>query len=287
MERRSDYNTALVVLLAAAFGLLYASYQRLTEAQLRRRCRQLVDYLRRQALPGCSDLCSYYYNRARGFQKLTRRRSTSWPGSNAISSLFNGGKGRPTAKGKGVIKGKEEAAAVELKTRGPFSPRLLVPESPSGNAGSASRFRSVLSEQHVARLVQSLPRRYSVKNWELVYGSEVHGYSLYTAYRRFQARRAEMSTTPGFLLVVMDANQYVFGVFCTENLQVKSSYFGTGESFLAKIHPEFQTFQWTGKNSQFVLAKEDMLAFGGGGKFALWLDSSFEKGTSDAGKQVF
>ena len=30
-----------------------------------------------------------------------------------------------------------------------------------------------------------------------------------------------------------------------------------------------------------VLVSDTMLAFGGGGKFALWLDSSFEHGTSE------
>ena len=275
-ERQSDYSTAQIVVLAAVFAAIYVAARRVSEAHWRRRCRQLIEFLRKQALPGCCDLFLYVRTRGKALQKLARSRSASWAGSNSVSDIFSRAKGRA----------KDDLPTIELsrKPRREFAPLLLVPESPAGNVGSSSRFRSILSDENVAGLLGSLPRRYAIKNWQLVYASELHGYSLYTAYRKFAARRADSSSTPGFFIAVMDANQHVFGAFSTEVLRVNSTYFGTGESFLAKLHPEFATFPWTGKNSQFVLAKEDMLAFGGGGKFALWLDSSFEKGTSDPGK---
>jgi TLD len=40
-------------------------------------------------------------------------------------------------------------------------------------------------------------------------------------------------------------------------------YFGNGESFVMKIHPEFKVFRWTHENNLFVLANPDHLAFGG------------------------
>lgn len=57
-------------------------------------------------------------------------------------------------------------------------------------------------------------------------------------------------------------------------------YFGTGESFLVRVHPHFEVYRWTRKNSLFALAGSDHIAMGGGGGFGLWLDGSFENGSS-------
>ena len=63
-------------------------------------------------------------------------------------------------------------------------------------------------------------------------------------------------------------------------MQESSRYYGTGESFVMQIHPRFQVFRSTHSNNLFFLPHSDFIAFGGGGSFALYLDSMLERGTS-------
>ena len=65
-------------------------------------------------------------------------------------------------------------------------------------------------------------------------------------------------------------------------------YFGNGETFIFRMQPGFEKFGWTRGNSHFVLGSTDCVAFGGasmhdssGRSFALYLDSSFEYGSSN------
>merc|ERR1711871_224988 len=58
-------------------------------------------------------------------------------------------------------------------------------------------------------------------------------------------------------------------------------YTGTGEAFLFRLTPAFQVFSWTQSNPYFMLADHESISFGGGGRFSgMWLDKSFETGTS-------
>jgi hypothetical protein len=58
------------------------------------------------------------------------------------------------------------------------------------------------------------------------------------------------------------------------------SYFGSGECFLFSTRPSMGVFRWTRKDNMFMLARKEALAFGGGGKFGIWLDSNLERGMS-------
>ena len=120
----------------------------------------------------------------------------------------------------------------------------------------------------------------------LRYSTEQHGCSLHTLYR--QNGRAGPT-----VLVVLDANGAVFGGFATERWAPAHRYFGTGESFLFRVHtpnaspgraqrPFVSFYPWTGANTHFQLASHDSLAMGGGGHFGLWLDEALEYGSSNA-----
>ncbi|GBG31188.1 Oxidation resistance protein 1 [Hondaea fermentalgiana] len=144
-----------------------------------------------------------------------------------------------------------------------------------------SGFRSVISDEAMESLLGHLPERLTAMNWSLLYASEVHGYNLTTAYQKAQGHGP-------FLVVVMDMNRYVFGAFSNEALACgPRQYYGTGESFIFQLEPAFRCHHWSGGNSQFVLSTKDMLAFGGGGHFALFLDAMFEQGSSEAGSTTF
>mmetsp|Transcript_2609 Transcript_2609/g.2970 ORF Transcript_2609/g.2970 Transcript_2609/m.2970 type:complete len:553 (-) Transcript_2609:1293-2951(-) len=158
------------------------------------------------------------------------------------------------------------------------SPREFVPQLHSPNLG----FRSILDQKCLVDLLPYIPARVACKDWSLQYASDLHGYSLLAAYR------ACKEFSGPCLLAIMDTRRHVFGVFCSEPLHLsRGSYYGTGETFLFKLRPQLSVYEWSGKNSQFILGGQDMIAFGGGGKFALWLDSSFEKGTSENGSPTF
>ena len=107
----------------------------------------------------------------------------------------------------------------------------------------------------------------------MLYTTSVHGYSLGTFYGKV---RNKSST----VMVIRDAKGHVFGVFAGHSWAKGPGYYGSGETFLMQIHPTFEAFKWSGKNQQLMVSCSDFLAVGGGGHFGLWMDASFEKGTS-------
>jgi len=152
-----------------------------------------------------------------------------------------------------------------------YQPRMLVPST------GAVPFRSVLSNDDLEKLVKHLPYHLTAKDWQLLYASELHGYSLHAAYRRV----AGMGPC---IIAGMDMKRSVFAAFCSETLKPNgTNYFGNGECWVASVSPHFQVHKWKpGNNEQFVLASDSFLGFGGGGTFALWFDAQFDRGTSEA-----
>ena len=140
-------------------------------------------------------------------------------------------------------------------------------------------FRSVLSPLDVDRLVQHLPPRLAAKDWRLLFATELHGFDLHAAYRR-------LAGAGPCLVAVMDTNRNVLVGFCSESVDHPGNarkHIGTGESWVALVHPDFHVHTWQdGFPQEFVLASDEFFAFGGGSGFALWLDSTFERGTSEA-----
>jgi len=134
---------------------------------------------------------------------------------------------------------------------------------------------SLLMNEHVRAIVNGMPSHLQATDWKLMYSSELHGYSLHTLYAK--ARRLKGPS----VLVVKDTDGYVFGGFASHTWRKNVSFFGTGECFLFSLNPKIKMYTWTGSNSQFLLAREECLGFGGGGSFGLWLDADFETGNSN------
>jgi hypothetical protein len=137
---------------------------------------------------------------------------------------------------------------------------------------------TILQKMHTKELQKVLPLSLQMLDWSLAYASNRDGYNLETFYRLAE----DQGPT---LLVVTDSAGHVFGGFNSvswERPKRKTGHtYGTGESFVFTVLPEFQHFQWSGANSEFIMSKHDCLAFGGGGKFALTLDERFQRGSSD------
>ncbi|KAH9251968.1 hypothetical protein BASA81_010172 [Batrachochytrium salamandrivorans] len=158
-----------------------------------------------------------------------------------------------------------------FKEDGVFQPQLL-----------PTTFRSMLRGEDVLKLLVHLPTNVTYKDWQLLYASELHGFNLYTAYKKCQ----DMGPC---LLVVMDFDRHVMAAYVSETLQPVNGrrFFGNGECFVASLFPKFEAHHYKPTSSsvppqEFVMATDSFLAFGGGGKaFALWMDSSFDRATSE------
>ncbi len=134
---------------------------------------------------------------------------------------------------------------------------------------------SLLKNEHVRAIVNAMPSHLQARDWKLMYSTELHGYSVHTLYSK--ARKMKGPS----VIVVKDKDGHVFGGFASHTWRKNVSFFGTGECFLFSLLPKLKIFEWTGTNSQFLLAREECIGFGGGGSFGLWLDGDFETGNSN------
>ncbi|GAB2283394.1 hypothetical protein Dimus_017908 [Dionaea muscipula] len=137
----------------------------------------------------------------------------------------------------------------------------------------------LLSDKSRRALYVSLPSLAKGRKWVLLYSTWRHGISLSTLYRRSQL-------CPGLsLLVVGDRNGATFGALAETPLIPSKSrkYQGTNNTFVFTDLPGHPVvFRPTGANRYFTLCSADFLAFGGGGHFALYLDTDLLNGSSFA-----
>jgi len=132
-----------------------------------------------------------------------------------------------------------------------------------------------LTEEEIQKIREALPERHYWDTWNLAYSTAKHGISMNTFHTKVK-EKAPM------ILLVEDDKKYVFGGYVADNWQMnKKGHYGSGESFLFKVRPEFKIFKWANKNNYFMLNDKDFIALGGGGAgFGLWLDSEFDHGSS-------
>lgn len=137
--------------------------------------------------------------------------------------------------------------------------------------GQSAILREDISD---ARFVTSnLPLRYGSHDWELVYSTMRDGTSLQTLY-------SNMSGPHPVIILIRDGRGHTFGCFTPAPWKVSSRYEGTGESFAFTLQPTMKAYKWSRRNSYFQLGSASSLALGGGGSFALFVDSMLERGSS-------
>lgn len=100
-----------------------------------------------------------------------------------------------------------------------------------------------------------------------------NGVSLKTFY-------AKCAGPDPIVVLVRDGGKAVFGCYTSVPWKSATHYYGNGEGFVFTLAPKFDVFKWSRTNSFFQLGSSDSIAVGGGGKFALFLDSMFERGSS-------
>jgi len=139
---------------------------------------------------------------------------------------------------------------------------------------------STLTQDMVWALRGSLPFRYKYHDWKLLFSTSVHGTSLLTFYKHLD-RKAPT------ILVIRDTDGHLFGGFSSQPWHISKTFFGTGESFLFSLMPNFAVYTWTGADDYYCIGNRDFLAMGGGGtsgRYGLWLDSELSAGTSEVSK---
>ncbi|KAG5518109.1 hypothetical protein PMAC_003295 [Pneumocystis sp. 'macacae'] len=185
----------------------------------------------------------------------------------------------------------KRASVVKHKST-PFVLPPLVPVSLCGY--NKEKWTVNLTEELVESIRGFLPPRLQLQDkWKLVYSLDYHGASLLTLYSKSFQNRGVFGSRPGFLLVVKDSNNHIFGAFINEYLHLSTSYYGSMECFVWKMvlnssagnsnkhYSQLKVFMSTGINNYMILCDNSFLSIGGGdGKYGLWLDSRLEKGIS-------
>eukprot|EP00188_Purpureofilum_apyrenoidigerum_P004382 Plantae.Rhodophyta-Purpureofilum_apyrenoidigerum.ctg4933.p1 GENE.Plantae.Rhodophyta-Purpureofilum_apyrenoidigerum.ctg4933~~Plantae.Rhodophyta-Purpureofilum_apyrenoidigerum.ctg4933.p1 ORF type:complete len:488 (+),score=76.12 Plantae.Rhodophyta-Purpureofilum_apyrenoidigerum.ctg4933:88-1551(+) len=131
----------------------------------------------------------------------------------------------------------------------------------------------ILELPQCAELTMAIPARFRTGDWQLLYSTSLHGYSLQTFY----AKTTKRSPT---LIAIRDSDDNVFGCYAPVPWKQSSAYYGTGETFLFAAQSHVAVYKWAHSNSFFQLSGHDSLAVGGGGHFGLWIDSEFNIGNS-------
>ncbi|QSL64448.1 hypothetical protein MERGE_001749 [Pneumocystis wakefieldiae] len=123
-----------------------------------------------------------------------------------------------------------------------------------------------------------IPRRLQLQEkWKLVYSLDHHGSSLLTLYLKSYQNRGVFSSRPGFVLVVKDSNNNIFGAFINEYFHPSTSYYGSRECFVWKVLSNDSFSSTDGSTFRFKVFTST-----GDGKYGLWIDGSLEKGISSS-----
>ncbi|KAK9724231.1 hypothetical protein RND81_05G057400 [Saponaria officinalis] len=151
------------------------------------------------------------------------------------------------------------------------------PQSPWKLMPNLTTDSSFINVELYEFLQSSIPNIVKGCQWVLLYSTLRHGISLRTLIRK----SADLSG-PG-ILIVGDKKGAVFGglLDCPLVPCPKRKYQGTNQTFVfTTIYGEPRLFRTTGANRYFYLCMSDILAFGGGGNFALSLDEDLLTGSS-------
>ena len=91
----------------------------------------------------------------------------------------------------------------------------------------------ILTDTLAEEIRLMIPTRLQVQeNWTLVYSLDQHGVSLATLYSRCKSFNSPQA---GFVVIVKDRRENIFGAYLSDYPHVHPHYYGTGECFLFKF----------------------------------------------------
>ncbi|KAI0453939.1 hypothetical protein F5B21DRAFT_265827 [Xylaria acuta] len=149
------------------------------------------------------------------------------------SQLYNQNANRiPGARGDGI----NGAFTPPRRTATPRGLPSLDPISLNGYRDDTEPEERLLARGVAEEIRTFLPERLKImEDWRLVYSLYQNGSSLATLYQLCERYRGVRA---GFVLVVRDGKEGIFGAYLTEAPHPAPSYYGTGECFLwrASLH---------------------------------------------------
>ncbi|BFZ06563.1 hypothetical protein BsWGS_09602 [Bradybaena similaris] len=147
---------------------------------------------------------------------------------------------------------------------------------------------AILTPDMLQQIWQWIPTRLSLMKLKLLFSSNEDGTAIRTLYTR--AECAEQT-----ILAIKTTNSEIFGAFCSsswytrhEQNKPKTSFFGTGETFVFSIVPDVKRYPWTGmlenppnQTADLFMAGDDhMLIIGSGNGTAIYLDAMMNRCSS-------
>jgi hypothetical protein len=107
---------------------------------------------------------------------------------------------------------------------------------------------SILESSEILQLWKWLPARKQILELETVYSTNIHGCRLMTLYDKTEYYEST-------IIIIKTGDNFVFGAYCpvplSERLNKKKShsigsFFGTGETFLFRLRPTMEKYEWVG-----------------------------------------
>lgn len=152
---------------------------------------------------------------------------------------------------------------------------------PACKGVKGSQFVSLLDIPSVAYLNSHLPSELQ-HTWRLLFASRIHGES-------FTQLCGHIVNKGPCVLVLRDAEGYIFGGFSSCSWEVKPTFQGDNRCFLFTVSPSLAVFTYTGYNDHYMYLNHGQQTMpnglGMGGQhdyFGLWIDSDYGKGHSKA-----
>jgi hypothetical protein len=130
----------------------------------------------------------------------------------------------------------------------------------------------IISKSEVTTIRKSLPVRFRKGEWSIAFQLQNDGTTYQTIFRNCEGRS-------GLVLIILTDRQEKIGCFLPQGLQKNKRYYGTGETFVFKVTPEFEAFRWSRKNENFVASSLDGIVVGAPDA-AIWIDEQMLMGLS-------
>lgn len=83
----------------------------------------------------------------------------------------------------------------------------------------------ILNLEQWTELINVVPPLYQTLQWRLIHSTSSHGSSFYNMVRKTQY------SSPS-IIIIKDDNDFVFGVYCSDEIRYSHDYYGIGETFL-------------------------------------------------------
>lgn len=141
---------------------------------------------------------------------------------------------------------------------------------------------NIFNEEDILQFRKYLPKLYRNSNWNCLFQTRIHGFSLSTLFSR-TAKKSPL------LLFIKTMDNEVIGGFLYNGLIISDKYYGNYETFVFRMKPNIEVFHWDIRkpksNRYFVSSNLSCISFGAsseqGGGSALFIQNDLNTGFSE------